>query len=45
MAELPEVETTKNGLAPHVVNKTVTAVNIHFKQLRWPIPEDVLWVN
>ncbi|MCW9027392.1 MAG: bifunctional DNA-formamidopyrimidine glycosylase/DNA-(apurinic or apyrimidinic site) lyase [Kangiella sp.] len=37
MPELPEVETTKNGLAPHIVGKRITAVNIYQSQLRWPI--------
>ncbi len=37
MPELPEVETTKNGLAPHIVGKRITAVNIYQPQLRWPI--------
>lgn len=37
MPELPEVETTKNGLAPHIVGKPIKAVNIYQPQLRWPI--------
>ena len=38
MPELPEVETTKRGLAPHIVGKQVLSVGIHQKQLRWEIP-------
>jgi formamidopyrimidine-DNA glycosylase len=38
MPELPEVETTKNGLLPHIKNKKVTAVNILFPTLRFQIP-------
>lgn len=40
MPELPEVETTKNGLAPHIVGKRITAVNIYQPLLRWPIAEE-----
>ncbi len=38
MPELPEVETTKLGLEPHIVGKQVLSVQIHQKQLRWEIP-------
>ena len=38
MPELPEVETTKRGLEPHIVRRRVLSVNIHQKQLRWEIP-------
>ena len=38
MPELPEVETTKRGLEPHIVGKHVLSVGIHQKQLRWEIP-------
>lgn len=41
MPELPEVETTKNGLAPHVLNHTVLQVNVRNPNLRWPIPHAV----
>ena len=37
MPELPEVETTMRGISPHIKNKTVKSVNIHFPTLRWPI--------
>ena len=37
MPELPEVETTKRGIAPHVVNKTITRVEVRNKNLRWPV--------
>lgn len=39
MPELPEVETTKNGISPYVVNKPITKVIIRNPQLRWPIPQ------
>jgi formamidopyrimidine-DNA glycosylase len=39
--ELPEVETTRRGLAPHLVGQTVADVTIRHPQLRWPIPADL----
>lgn len=41
MPELPEVETTKRGISPHVVGKKVKQVIIRNRQLRWPIPDDL----
>ena len=38
MPELPEVETTRRGISPHVVNRPVCAVAIRQRQLRWPVP-------
>ena len=38
MPELPEVETTKRGLEPHIVGRWVISAKIHQKQLRWEIP-------
>ncbi len=38
MPELPEVETTLRGLAPHLVQQTVSDVIIRNASLRWPIP-------
>lgn len=37
MPELPEVETTLSGIAPHLTNKTITQVVIRQPKLRWPI--------
>lgn len=42
MPELPEVETTRAGLAPHVVGRTVSAVILRRPDLRWPIPAAVV---
>lgn len=39
MPELPEVETTRRGIEPHILNQTVTAVIIRQPRLRWPIPD------
>lgn len=38
MPELPEVETTRRGIEPHVVGHQVRAVIIREPHLRWPIP-------
>jgi formamidopyrimidine-DNA glycosylase len=38
MPELPEVETTRRGLAPHVEGRHVVAVMLRRRDLRWPIP-------
>jgi len=41
MPELPEVETTKRGIAPHVVSQCVTSVIVREPRLRWPVPDDL----
>lgn len=38
MPELPEVETTRLGLAPHVVGKQFATVTVRDRRLRWPVP-------
>tara|TARA_R110000782_G_scaffold27256_11_gene69149 strand:- start:2360 stop:3175 length:816 start_codon:yes stop_codon:yes gene_type:complete len=38
MPELPEVETTRKGIAPFVVGEVVNDIVIRERQLRWPIP-------
>jgi len=38
MPELPEVETTRRGIAPHLTGATITHVRIRDRRLRWPIP-------
>lgn len=38
MPELPEVETTRRGLAPHLVGRRVLALAVRQPRLRWPIP-------
>jgi formamidopyrimidine-DNA glycosylase len=38
MPELPEVETTLRGLAPHLTGQRIANVVIRNAQLRWPIP-------
>ncbi len=41
MPELPEVETTRRGIEPHLRGYTVTAVKVRERRLRWPIPDDL----
>lgn len=37
MPELPEVETARSGIEPHLVKQTISQVIIRHSQLRWPI--------
>src|SRR5580692_10122988 len=37
MPELPEVETTRRGLEPHVAGQTILRLTIHDHRLRWPV--------
>lgn len=37
MPELPEVETTRRGIEPHLLGRIVTAVRIRNRKLRWPV--------
>lgn len=41
MPELPEVETTRQGIAPHCEGQTITKVLIRNGKLRWPVPDDL----
>lgn len=41
MPELPEVETTRRGIAPHIQGQTVVQVIIRQPQLRWPISPEL----
>ena len=41
MPELPEVETIRSGIAPYLVDQTITQVIIRNPNLRWPIPDDL----
>ena len=41
MPELPEVETTRRGVAAHVERQKVTAVRVYDRRLRWPVPRDL----
>ncbi len=41
MPELPEVETTRLGIAPSLTGATITRVIIRNRRLRWPIPANI----
>lgn len=41
MPELPEVETTLRGVAPHVVGRKIMEITVRDKRLRWPVPDAV----
>ena len=41
MPELPEVETTRRGLAAHLTGLTIADVIIRNANLRWPIPRNL----
>jgi formamidopyrimidine-DNA glycosylase len=38
MPELPEVETTRRGIAPLVVGRRGLTLNVDDRRLRWPVP-------
>jgi formamidopyrimidine-DNA glycosylase len=38
MPELPEVEVTRRGIAPHIEQQRVTGVVLRREGLRWPFP-------
>ncbi|MCP4272593.1 MAG: DNA-formamidopyrimidine glycosylase, partial [Gammaproteobacteria bacterium] len=41
MPELPEVETTRRGIYPHVHQQKVINIIIRRRDLRWPIPDNM----
>ncbi|MBV1874231.1 MAG: DNA-formamidopyrimidine glycosylase, partial [Gammaproteobacteria bacterium] len=41
MPELPEVETTRRGIEPHVSGQRVGNVVVRESRLRWPVPGDL----
>ena len=41
MPELPEVETTRRGLAPHLEGRRVVGVTLRRPDLRWPIADEI----
>lgn len=38
MPELPEVETTRSGIAPHISGQVIQQIIVRQASLRWPIP-------
>ncbi len=41
MPELPEVETTRRGIAPHLIGHCVDKVIVRDGRLRWPVPRNL----
>ena len=41
MPELPEVETTLRGVAPHIVGQIIDRLTVHNGSLRWPVTEGI----
>ncbi len=41
MPELPEVETTRRGVLPHVAGRRVKALHLYDRRLRWPVPRQL----
>jgi len=41
MPELPEVETSRRGISPHIVKQTIKKIILRHHQLRWPIPKEL----
>ena len=42
MPELPEVETTKRGLEPLILNRRILSAHIYKEKLRWEIPSHLI---
>lgn len=41
MPELPEVETTRRGIAPHITGRSISQIVVRDARLRWPVPADL----
>lgn len=41
MPELPEVETVRRGITPHLIGQQIVRVVVRQPRLRWPVPEDL----
>lgn len=42
MPELPEVETTRRGIAPHIAERRIVNTIVRDSRLRWPVPVTAL---
>lgn len=42
MPELPEVETSRRGIEPHLVGATVLHAVVRNTRLRWPVSPEIL---
>ena len=45
MPELPEVETTKRGIEPYLLNDTIESIEVRKGQLRWPTSNEIYSVE
>ncbi|MDH3758805.1 MAG: bifunctional DNA-formamidopyrimidine glycosylase/DNA-(apurinic or apyrimidinic site) lyase, partial [Gammaproteobacteria bacterium] len=41
MPELPEVETSRRGIEPHLVSQKIVDITVRDRRLRWPVSEDL----
>lgn len=41
MPELPEVETSRLGITPHLQGQEIKAIIVRTEKLRWPIPQEL----
>jgi len=41
MPELPEVETTRRGIAPAIQQQRISTIIVRQPKLRWPIPDEI----
>ena len=41
MPELPEVETTRRGIEPHILGRQISAVVVREHRLRWPVDNNL----
>ncbi len=42
MPELPEVETSRRGIEPHLVGQTILHAVVRNARLRWPVSNEIL---
>ena len=41
MPELPEVEVSRLGISPWLLNQTISRIIVRDKRLRWPVPDEI----
>ncbi|MDX1480881.1 MAG: bifunctional DNA-formamidopyrimidine glycosylase/DNA-(apurinic or apyrimidinic site) lyase [Woeseiaceae bacterium] len=41
MPELPEVETSRRGIAPWMIDQRIERVTVRDRRLRWPVPDQI----
>ena len=42
MPELPEVETTRSGIEPHIYRRRVVEVRVRESRMRWPVSPELV---